>query len=260
MGADHVARSGPWRPGRVEAALSCAALLFAFLPVFVDLARHLSESPWALYSVLFPLLAARCIWREPEPVRAARRDAPLWIVAGLLVLLAGHFMGAVRWGRVGAVLAAIGLCRRFGWGSWRSQALLLFAVPLPAAVLRSTAPLSQQLLSLLQSGVGWLGVDVAPVSIGRAGSGLALLPLLAGLGWYGALRRQLPLGAALARILGAALLALPIQLLATALAAVAAQWIGAAAARSALIHAPWLLVAAFGVLLAERGAARQAPR
>lgn len=242
----------------VAAAVSCAALLFAFLPVLADLARHLAETPWARYSALFPLLAGACVLREREP-RQARRDAALWILAGLVVLLLGHFMGAVRWGRVGAALAAIGLCRRFGWGSWRSQALLLFAVPLPAIALRIAQPLSQQLLTLSGLLVGWLGVDVAPVAIGRPGSGLPLVPLLAGLAWYAALRRQLPLRPALTRTAGAALLAFPIQLLATALAALAASAVGADAARAALIHAPWLVVALLGVAHAERAAAEPVP-
>ncbi len=238
--------------------MSCAALLFAFLPVLADLVRHLSETPWARYSVLFPLLLAGCALRERGPLRAARRDAPLWIVAGLVVLMVGIFMGVVRWGRVGAALAAIGLCRRFGWGTWRSQALLLLAVPLPATALRVAEPLSQQILSLAGLLVGWHGVDVAPVAIGRPGSGLPLVPLLAGLGWYAALRRNLPLRAALTRAAGAGLLAFPIQMLATALAALLATAAPTDAARAALIHGPWLLVALLGVTHAERAAARQA--
>jgi hypothetical protein len=233
-------------------------LAFAFLPVLADLARHLSETPWARYALLLPLLFVACALREPR--QAARRDAPLWIVAGLLILLVAHFMGAVRWGRVGAALAAIGLSRRYGFGSWRSQLLLLLAVPMPAALLRVAEPLSRQIQTLAGVAVGWLGIDVAAVAIGRPGSGLPLVPLLVGLGWYAAQRSALPLRAALNRAIGAGLLAFPIQLLALMLAALAAPLTGADAARAALVHGPWLLIAGLGVIVAERTAARPAQR
>jgi hypothetical protein len=254
-GGDRILATAPGR-SRTEVATSCAVVAFAFLPVLIDLARHLAQTPWARYAALFPALAVVCARQERDPLRPARRDAAAFLVAGLLVLLLAHFMGSVRWGRAGAAFAAIGLCRRFGWGTGRSQALWLFAVPLPAAALRLAEPLARQMLALADACVAPLGIDAAPVAIGRSGSGLALVPLMAGLGWYTALRCRLPLPAALARAALGALLALPTQFAATLLAALSAPAIGAEAARSALIHVPWMLVAAAGVGFAERAARR----
>lgn len=236
-----------------QAVAWSGALLFAFLPVLADLTRHLALSPWARYALLFPLLFVRAARREPGRTAPGRPDAALWVVAGLLIAAVALFLGETRWGRLGLLCAVIGLCRRFGWGTWRSQALLLFAVPVPNTLLRAAQPLAELLSRIAGALVGPLGADVDALWLGRYGSGLALAPLLAGLGWYAALLRDLPLRTGLRLAAGAGVVAVPLQLLALVTAAVAALVLGNGAARAALVNAPPLLAAVAGLVLAERG-------
>jgi hypothetical protein len=250
--------SGAFERGPAQAALWTAALLFAFLPVLADLVRHLVLSPWARYAAIFPFLFVRCALRDRKRGAAAATgpDAALWIVAGLAIEAAAIFLGATRWGRAGALLAAVGLCRRFGWGTSRSQALLLAALPFPTAALREAQPLASHMQALVQTLLGD-AYDPA-LSLGRYGSGLTLAALLAGLGWYAALLRDFPTRKALTLAAGLAVLAIPLQALALLLAALAAPQVGADAARAALLKALPLAVAAAGILLAELGARRSA--
>jgi hypothetical protein len=241
------------RAVHLQAVAWSGALLFAFLPVLADLTRHLALSPWARYALLFPVLFVRAARREGGRTAPGRPDAALWIVAGLLIAAVALFLGETRWGRLGLLCAAIGLCRRFGWGSWRSQALLLFAVPVPNTLLRAAQPLAEPLSAVAGALVAPLGADVEGLWLGRYGSGIALAPLLAGLGWYAALLRDLPLRAGVRLAAGASVLAVPLQLLALVAAAVAALFVGNAAARTLLVNAPSLVAAVAGLVLAERG-------
>jgi len=260
VGDARAAELAPGTRGRGEAVAWAAALLFAFLPVLTDLVRHQLETPWARYAAIFPLLALRCAWHERGARRPLRRDAPLWIVAGLAILLGGIVMGRVRWGRVGAALAAIGWCRRFALCGWRTQLLILFAVPIPAAAMRLAWPLARQLGAFALALGARLGIEVEPVLSSRYGNGLPLAALLAGLSWYASLLRARPARAALLRAAFAALLAFPLQVLATLAAAVAAPWLGLRAARAALSQAPWLAATLIGVGVAERGGRPAAAR
>lgn len=242
--------------GPGQAALWSAALIFAFVPVLVDLVRHLVASPWARYAAVFPPLFVRCVLHERRTRTAAppKRDAALWIVAGLAFAALAIFLGATRWGRFGLLLAAIGLCRRFGWGSWRSHLLLLFALPVPTALLKLAQPLSYQLQALADALAGGAGADVGALTLGRYGSGLPLAVSMMGLGWYAALLRGLPLRASATLAAGLFVCALPLQLAGIALAALAAPEIGGHAARTALLQGLPLAAAAVGVLWAERRA------
>jgi hypothetical protein len=260
VGDGRATEIAPAGSGRAEVVAWGAALCFAFFPVLTDLGRHLLETPWARYAAVFPLLALRAALHERGAEPSARRDAPLWVAAGLGVLLAGMLMGAIRWGRVGAALAAVGWCRRFGLAGWRTQALLAFAVPVPAAAMRLAEPLSQQLGAAASALGAGLGVEVEPVWSARFGSGLPLAALLAGLSWYASLLRRRPLPAALGRAALAALLAFPLQLLASVAAGVAAPWLGVPAAQAALSQGPWLAATCVGVAVAERGARRREAR
>ena len=96
------------------------------------------------------------------------------------------------------------------------------------------------------------------LSLGRYGSGLTLAALLAGLGWYAALLRELPTRRALTLAAGLGVVAIPLQALALLLAASAAPRIGVDGARAALLTALPLAVATAGIVLAERGARRSA--
>lgn len=244
--------------GLLQPVLWSAALTFAFLPVLVDLVRHLVMSPWARYAAVFPLLFVRAALHERHQRADApgRRDGTPWIVAGLAFEALAIFLGATRMGRFGALLAAIGLCRRFGWGSWRSVWLLLFALPVPTALVKLAQPLSYQLQALADALVGGAG-EVAALSLGRYGSGMPLAVLMMGLGWYAALLRGLPIRRSVTLVAGLFVCALPLQLLGLVLAALAVPQLGSDAARPALLQGLPLATAGVGVLLAELGARRE---
>jgi hypothetical protein len=236
------------------------ALGLAFSPVALDLAAHLGEHAWARYALVFPLLFVRLARRDESQERSPA--GTLLIAAGLVMELATAFAGAIRWARPAPILAAIGICQREGVASWRSRALLLFAVPLPAFVMKigergiasAMGESAAGFWSLTGSSVALVGSALQAGSdellvMNRAW--LPLAPLLAGLAWYDAvlLRRSLP--AALATCAAAAAAALPIQTLGLT-AAIGLALLGANGMAQALVDdGVWLAVAIGGVALIE---------
>jgi hypothetical protein len=247
---------------RGEALVLWAGLLVAFSPTLLDLVRHMAESPWARYAALFPFLFARCALMEPERP-TGHRDGLLWLGLGLAVELSAILAGATRFGRVGLVLAAIGLCRRFALASWPSLLLLVLAVPIPSFVFHWVGPGAEKALWDVASG----GVEALGLGIDFAGtrafcgtqefalepfdSGVALVPLFAGLSWYHSRMLGTSLRPAAARAAAVALLAIPVQLVAIALALVTLSLGAGIAGRVALTHLPWMTVAAFSLAATE---------
>lgn len=229
------------------------ALLVAFSPVIVDLAGHQLANPWARYALWFPLLLALCIGARSGPV-PARRVGALLLGAGLALELFGVFAGAVRLGRPGLVLGAIGTGLCFGLARPRELLLAIFAIPVPAALMRAVSPaLPEALLA-----VATLPLDSdGGLGLGFADSGLPLVALLAGLSWYHSLRARLPWPRAVARAALWALLGLPLQVAILAVAA-AGLTLGIDAATAWPLHASWLLVAPIGI--AASGIALRADR
>jgi hypothetical protein len=247
---------------RREAFALWTGLAVAFSPTLLDLFQHMAENPWARYAALFPFLFARCALREPERP-PERRDGYLWIGLGMGLELFGILAGAIRIGRAGLALAAIGLCRRFAFASWPSLVLLAFAVPLPSAVLQWASPGGESALLSAACGVpGALGLEIE-ISGTRAlygaqtltlegfDGGGALVPLLAGLSWYHSLMLGMPAKTALVRAAAAALLAIPVQIAAIALALLTLPLGTAAIGRLALTHAPWMVLAAVSLATTE---------
>lgn len=243
---------------RVQAFVLWAGLLVAFSPALLDLVRHMAEHPWARYALLFPFLFARCALAERESP-PEHRDGILWIGLGMGAELAGILTGTPGIGRVGLVLAAVGLCRRFGLASSASLILLAFIVPLPSAVFRWISPEAESiLLSLAGGGLAGLGIglDIAgtraaygveALVLARFDSGAALVPLLAGLSWYRSQMLASRARSAVARAVAAPLLAIPVQIVAIGLALLTLPLGAGAAGRFALTHLPWIAVAAFGI-------------
>jgi hypothetical protein len=171
--------------------------------------------------------------------------------------------GAMRIGRVGLALAAIGLCRRFALASGPSLLLLVLAVPIPSALLGWVSPGAEKALWGVASG----GLDALGLGIEFAGtrafygtqelvlerfdSGAALVPLLAGLSWYHSLMLGIAARPAAARAAAAALLAFPVQIVAIALALLTLPLGAGAAGRLALTHLPWMVVAAVSLASTE---------
>lgn len=238
------------------------ALLGAFSPTLAELARHMQAQPWTLYALVFPLLFATAAPLD-RPAHS-RRDGLLWILLGLALELFGAFSGAIRLGRAGLVLAAVGLCRAFALASWRSLALLALAVPLPATLVRVVSPeAAAAALGAAGAALGALGLDVAvegmvarsqgrAFELGEFDGAVTLVPLLAGLSWH----RSLLCGRAWPRALllaGAAVLwALPLALAGAALSLLSLRFDAAALARPLFAHAPWLPTALVGLALALR--------
>jgi hypothetical protein len=270
-GAHAAARADDARPAPrpVPAALLWLGYGVALSPVLVDLALHMRESPWTRYAALFPVLFAVSAWRERHVPRAPRRDGLLWIALGFAIAAFAVFSGSVRFGRAGAVLAALGLCRRYALASGRSQLLLPFCVPVPTALARELSPeLPQALLAAAAGVVGALGIDLTLgtlrvttgaglLALDRYDAGLSLAALCAGLAWYAGLRWQTAPLRALLATLGAAVLALPLQATAIAIALFVLAAGAPDAARSLLTHAPWLATAAVGLLAIEGWARRE---
>jgi len=251
------------RPVRRSQALALwAGLLVAFSPVLLDLVRHMAENPWARYAALFPFLFARCALSEAERP-PERRDGYLWIGLGMGLELFGILAAAMRIGRVGLALAAIGLCRRFAFASWPSLLLLVLAVPLPNAFLHWISPGAENaLLSVASGGLDafGLGIEFAgtrafygtqELVLERFDSGAALVPLLAGLSWYHSLVLGTPARTAAMRAAAAALLAIPVQIVAISLALLTLPLGAGAAGRLALTHLPWMAVAAVSLATTE---------
>lgn len=127
----------------MNVALFCA-LLVGFLPVVTDLAGTLSEHSWARVSLVFPFLLWIVASREAQPGPPARWGLFL-ILLGLgieIFAIAGH---VVRFGRVGLICAAIGLCAWRGLCGRRTSVLFLWAIPIPATILNAISPLPESL-------------------------------------------------------------------------------------------------------------------
>jgi hypothetical protein len=237
-------------------------LLVAFSPTLLDLGRHMAENPWARYAALFPLLFARCALREPRRPMGHRAGS-LWIGLGMAVELLGILAGATRIGRLGLALAAVGLCRRFALASWPSLVLLVLAVPVPGTVLDWISPDAENaLVRVAGGGLGALGLGIEfegtrafygtqELVLERSDSGGALVPLLAGLSWYHSLLLGTAPRAAALRAGGAALLAIPVQIVAISLALLALPLGAGAAGRVALTHLPWMALTAIGLAITE---------
>ena len=252
------------KPGRLEVGALCAGLLFAFSPSLVELLRHMLANPWARYAGLFPFLFARSVRARPgrPPLLGS---GILWIGLGMAVELLGFLSGVPRFGRLGLVLAAVGLCRRLGRGAGSSWPLLVLAIPMPSVVFQLTSPGAEVALASIAGAcldsaglAGGIEIAKGAVHYGsqelvleRFDSGVALVPLLAGISWYGSVLRELPIRRALLRAFCAGVLAFPLQLVAIACALLSLPLGAANAGRWALSELPWLVAAGVGLAAIE---------
>lgn len=233
------------------------ASFVALSPLLVDLARHLGAEPWARYAALFGPLLLWAAWSDPlrSPPRA---DGLLWLAAGVALAFVAVGGGMPRLGRPAIPLAVVGLARLLGRPSPARALLALWIVPVPTVLTRAAPQLQIALGELVERWAGGLRLERAGdhVSLVAAQGALPLLPsdggiplaaLLAGLAWYGAARRGGSLAQAAGQALRWAPWALPIQVLALALAVGLLQIGQPAAARAWLDHGVWALVAAVGL-------------
>jgi len=252
-------------------AVLAFALLFAFAPTLLDLVDHALRHPWARANWVFPLLAGVAAHAEPDD-RASRVDARAGIACvaagavGQLVALAGD---TIRLARPGLVLAAIGLARATGAASWRSAALLAFAIPLPHALYELGSPALETAIATAAAGLaGWAGAactvagdalvagsERLPLTARDGGAPLAWLAI--GLAWFQSAVCAEPRRAAAVRALRSVLAAGALQLaLLTAAALALAGGASAASVRGGLDGSVWLGTSAVALVLVIRSFAR----
>jgi len=240
----------------------------AFSPVLADLVRHWAAEPWARYSLVFvPLL----VWGLARSPAAARATADGWIWLGLaialeILALAGD---AVRTARPALALGAIGLARATGLAATRPLVLLLWVTPLPRVLAGIASPdlerfWVQAVLPLAHAFGATLALEgssvlapTATLELRFVDGGLLLAALLSGLGWHSAMLAGARLPSAIARAIGWAALALPLQLIIVALALGLLAGGSPGAARAVLEDTLWV-VAAAGILVVSARASRVA--
>ena len=245
MGAAHdAAEQGPVSPARET--LLWIALLAALSPVVLDWARHLVAEPAVRYAAVFVPLVLHLARQCPE--RAPRRPLALWLVVAALALSVLAVGGALsRFGRLAVPLAVCALAAWLGRPKLSVAALALWAIPVPGFLLKTGG----MLLEKLPSG---------PLPLTGGDCGLPLAALLSGLAYHAALVRGERVASGVRSAALWALLAIPAQALAVALASGIAALHSVEAARALLTHAPGFLAAAIAawILLGKRRRPRQA--
>ena len=242
-------------------------LLAAFSPVLFDLSVHLVEHPWARASLIFPWLGWVATRSRAEPQDAETSLEPsraLWIWIALALGIEGLAIAGdtIRLGRLGLLIAVLGLCHSFRWMRFPKLLLLLWAIPIPASLMSFASPGLEDLWArgsaAMISGLAFELIHQVPtmstaegsLPLSAADGGLAMAFGFAGLGWFRGLTRidepqspwiQSTLGAMAAVILQFALI-----LLAGGLLRVGADagWV-----RAGLAEVGWCVVVFTGFVL-----------
>ena len=240
------------------------ALLVAFSPVLVDLGRHWFHSDWARYSIVFvPLL----VWAvRRSPAQKPRRGLGWTLVAFSLVIEMVAATGAmIEIARPMFSVAVIGLILATGVAPLRTAMLALWIVPVPnflSSVMGGDV-LARNFFAAMAELLSYLGRDLQvtrqslvagdqELYIVAVYAGLSLFVLLAGLGWYRALKLGLRPLATLRCLLLHMLCGVPIQIAAIALGLVAFA-LGAGIASDVFLEtAPWVVSTVAVVYLGER--------
>lgn len=230
------------------------ALAAALSASLIDLAIHVGATSWARGTLIFPLLFAYCAARDTSPQRPSR-DGLLPLVLGVALSLVAVGGGMARVGRPGIALAVIGLARLTGRPSLGVALLSIWWIPLPTQIIEALAPgleaaaahVAAQVATALgvasqidarHAGAIWLVAPAGRLELFPSDAGLALAWSFAGLGWFVAVRRQAPLAAAARVALGWLVVALPLQLVALAIACAVTLLGAPARGRALLDHFP----------------------
>ncbi len=246
------------------ALLLWAGLAFAFAPTLRGGLEHLTHEPWTRATLIFPVLAYLAARAEGPSMPS--RVGWLLVAVGVAIQLVAIAGGFVPVGRLGFVLAAIGLCRGAGWCSLPAALLLVFLIPLPHAIHDLGSPWLEgglaQAAAALAGGLGFdvvhgrdvLATGAATLHLADHDGGLGLLVLFAGLAWFDwqcdpqrSLRGLLRMGLVCLLAAGA------VQLASLTLAAISLAQAGVEAAgraRSILDGVPWIMIWTSGIVLA----------
>lgn len=228
---DRPANSWQW-----ESVALWLALFFATSHVLADLAEHWIADPWSRYSLPFALLLVLEIWRS-GPAAPNR-----WIGVSLIALAMLGVLGAVLASvtfaaRPCLAMALIGALLYRGTTAWRTALLALWIIPVPSALMRALAgvPTGIDLFEIAAFATSPLGVEIevqgrvihsaaTRLVVAPHHGGLVALVHLAGLVWYTAASRAASWPTTFKWLVGAALLALPVQILANMLTLVLLQF------------------------------------
>jgi len=243
--------------------LPWVALGCAFSPVLIQLANAIPEVPFGWSVLLAPVLMFAAASRCERDAQPRRGWAPVLLIAGLLIELAGLAGGSPGIARLGLPISVVGLSLWTGAPRLMTALLVLWAVPIPGTLYGLTTPNLESAYARLSAAmIGALGADIsASGPLIRSGaerleldpyhSGIHLIFVITELSWYAAVRRGLsPIGA-LARTAGAALLAIPLQLFAVGVAVLLLVVGAPKVANFWLDHGVWLLTAVLGVVWIE---------
>lgn len=206
--------------------IAWGALFVVFMPVLVDLARHVTTNAWALYALAFPpltFLAARST--PPGPSRLV--PALVAVAVGMGIEAVALASGTLRLGRIGFVLCVAALLLLEGRFRMRIAVLLALCVPIPHWILERTTPgflvRIADALAALDRASGTpavaLGASVERASglllLESADAGLTTAILAFGLAWFASTRREMSLARTAAISMATALIGVAVHFVAT---------------------------------------------
>jgi len=239
------------------------ALGCAFAPVLMRLANAIPKAPFGWSLLLAPALMIAAAWRCPRAAQPRRGWAQILLMAGLLIELLGLGGGSPGIARLGLPVSVVGLSLWTGAPPLTTALLAFWAIPVPGSVYGLTTPnLESAYARFGAAAVHALGADLsASGPLIRSGaahleldpyhSGIHLVFMTTLLTWYASVRHELTPLAAIARTAVAALVALPLQILAV-LVAIALLVAGAPElANFWLDEGLWLLTAMLGIVWIE---------
>jgi hypothetical protein len=223
-------------------------LAFGLSAALVEWAIHIAATPEVAYALAFPpllLVAARAV----PPTAPDRTAGLLWIVGALAVELFSFAADLERFGRLSIPMGIIGFLRFTGAASLAPAALAFFVVPIPKVISGAFG------LELVWQAFAeaLLGTPNPPLQLGPWDSGLRLVAMFAGLGWYSDARTGGSWQGAFRRGAQLAMLGLPVQLAAVIAAFGLANAGAPGLARQLLVHGVWLIATALTVMSLELG-------
>ncbi|MFI5319424.1 MAG: hypothetical protein ACHQ6V_07575 [Myxococcota bacterium] len=238
----------------MQALLLGLGLLAGLWPALAEWATHIANEPATAYALVFPLLLLTAA-RSTPPTAPDRSAGLLWIAAAALIEVIAFQGGIERFGRLAIPLGIIGYLRFTGAAALAPAALAFFIVPIPHA-LAALAPLETVWLAFAQFLLGPVG---PALRLDAWDSGLRLVALFAGLGWYFDARSGSSWRGALRRGAQLAMIGLPAQLAAMIVAVALTRSGAASEARVLLTPGVWIVCAAGCVAAFELARKREVP-
>lgn len=223
-------------------------LIVGLSPALAEWSWRIADEPATAYVLAFPILLL-IAGRSVPATEPDLRGGLWWILAAAAVQVLAFGGGIDRGARLALPLGVIGFLRFTGTASLAPACLALFLVPVPS-VIASLAPL-ETIWRVFAEGL--LGPVGPALRLDAWDSGVRLVAMFAGLGWYADARAGASWSGALRRASQLAMLGLPVQLGAVILAVGITRLGAPGAARLFLTHGVWLLCAGGTVAAIELG-------